>query len=67
MGFNDLIVDDYIPDGDGQVASGSATIPDPGEDVALETEKQTLEREQNEHDVLEKLGEYKCDLTRECL
>ncbi len=60
-------MDDYIPEGDGQVASGSATIPDPGEDVVLETEKQTLEREQNEHDVLEALGEYKCDLTRECL
>ena len=27
----------------------------------METEEQTLEREQNEHDVLEALGEYKCD------
>jgi len=27
----------------------------------LETEEQTLEREQNEPDVLEALGEYKCD------
>jgi hypothetical protein len=27
----------------------------------LETEEQTLEREQNERDVLETLGEYKCD------
>jgi hypothetical protein len=27
----------------------------------LETEEQTLEREQDELDVLEALGEYKCD------
>jgi hypothetical protein len=27
----------------------------------LETEEQTLEREQNVRDVLEALGEYKCD------
>ena len=27
----------------------------------METEEQTLEREQNERDVLEALGEYKCD------
>jgi hypothetical protein len=55
--FNDFIKDDFIPEGDGQVASGSASIPNP---VALETEEQKLEREQNEHDVLEALGEYKC-------
>jgi hypothetical protein len=36
----------------------SASLPDP---VALETEKQSLEREQNERDVLEALGDYKCD------
>jgi len=36
----------------------SASLPDP---VALETEEQTLEREQNDRDVLEALGEYKCD------
>jgi hypothetical protein len=29
--------------------------------VALQTEEHTLEREQNERDVLEALGEYKCD------
>ena len=31
--------------------------------VALETEEQTLKREQTERDVLEALGEYKCDST----
>ena len=56
--FNDFIKDDFIPEGDGQVASGSASLPDP---VALETEEQRLEREQNERDVLEALGAYKCD------
>ena len=58
MVVNDFIKDDFIPEGDGQVASGSASLPDP---VALETAEQTLEREQNERDVLEALGEYKCD------
>ena len=43
MVFNDFIQDDFIPDGDGQVSSGSASLPDP---VALETEEQTLERQQ---------------------
>jgi hypothetical protein len=47
-----------IAEGDGQVASGSASLPDP---VDLDTEEQTLEREQNERDVLEALGECKCD------
>ena len=57
--FKELIKNDFIPEGDGQVVSGSASLPDP---VALETEEQTLEREQNERDVLsEALGEYKCD------
>jgi len=65
--FNDFIKDDFISEGDGQVASGSASLPDP---VALETAEQTLEREQNERDVLEALGEYKCVpecLSRMCL
>ena len=56
--FNDFIKDDFISVGHGQVASGSASLPDP---VALETEVKTLEREQNERGVLEALGEYKCD------
>ena len=56
--FNDFIKHDFIPEGGGQVASGSAFLPDP---VALETVVLTLEREQNERDVLEALGEYKCD------
>ena len=44
MVFNDFIKDDFIPDGDGQVASGSASLPD---SVALETGEQKLEREQS--------------------
>jgi hypothetical protein len=39
--------------------SGSASLPDP---IALETEEQRLEREQNESDVLEALGDHKCDI-----
>ena len=59
VGFNDFIKDDFLPEGHGQVASGSASLPDP---VALETEVQRLEREQNERDVLEALGDYtECD------
>ena len=57
MVFNDVIKDDCIPEGDGQVASDSASLPDP---VVLETEEQMLERQQNERDVLDALGEYKC-------
>ena len=38
--------------------SGSASLSDP---VVLETEELTLEREQDERDVLEALDEYKCD------
>ncbi len=53
-----MIQDDFIPEGDGQVASGSASLPDP---VALGTEEQMLQRKQNERDVLERLGDYKCD------
>ncbi len=53
MGFNDFIKGDFIPEGDGQVAPGSASILDP---VSLETDEQTLQREQNERDVLEALG-----------
>jgi hypothetical protein len=56
--FNDFIKDDFISEGDRQIASGSASLPDP---VALETVEETLEREQNERDVREALGEYKCD------
>jgi hypothetical protein len=59
--LNEFIEDDFIPEGDftsSQVESGSASLPDP---VALETEEQTLEREQNERDDLEALYEYKCD------
>ncbi len=42
MVFNDFINDDLISDCDGQVASASLADP-----VALETEEQTLEGEQN--------------------
>ena len=56
--LHDFIKDDFIQEGDGQVASGSASLPDSG---ASETEEQRLEREQNEHDVLEALGDHKCD------
>ncbi len=44
MGFKDFFKNDFIQEGDGQVASGSASLPDR---VALETEEQMLEREQN--------------------
>jgi hypothetical protein len=54
--FNNFIKNDFIPEGHGQVESGSASLPDP---VVLETEEQTLEREQNERDVLEGLGDYR--------
>jgi len=47
----ELIVDMEV---DGQVASGSASLPDT---FVLETEEQVLEREQNEHDVVEAMGE----------
>ena len=58
--FNDssFIKDDFIPEGDGQVASGSEFLPDP---VDLETDEQMLEREQDERDVLDTLDEYTCD------
>ena len=36
MFFNDFIKDDFVTEGDGQVASGSASLPDP---VVLETEE----------------------------
>ena len=51
--FNDFIKDDFIPESDGQIATCSASLPDP---VGLETEEQVLIREQNERDVLEALG-----------
>jgi len=38
--FNDFIKHDFIQEDDGQVASGSESLPDP---VDLETEEQTLE------------------------
>jgi hypothetical protein len=37
--FNEFIKNDFIPEGDRQVASGAASLPDP---VALETEEQSL-------------------------
>jgi hypothetical protein len=40
--FNDFMKDDFIPEGDGQVASGSESLPDL---VDLETDAQMLERE----------------------
>ncbi len=39
MSFNDFIKDAFIPEGDSQVASGSASLPDT---VALETEEQRM-------------------------
>jgi hypothetical protein len=50
VGFNDFIKDDFIPGGDGQVASGSVSLPD---SLPLVTDEQRLGREQNECDVLE--------------
>ena len=40
VGFNDFNKDDFIPEGHGQVASGSASLPDP---VTLDAGEQTLE------------------------
>ena len=60
MVFNDVIKDGFIPEGDSQVASGSVSLPE-ADPVALETEEQRLEREHNERDVFEALGDYKCD------
>ena len=53
MDVNYFIKDDFIPEGDGQVASGSAPLLDR---IALETEEQSFEREQDELDFLEALG-----------
>ena len=47
--MHDFINDDLIPDGDGQVATGFASLLAP---VALETEEQRLEREKNERAVV---------------
>jgi hypothetical protein len=58
--FNDFIKDGFIPEGDSQVALGSVSLPE-ADPVALETEEQRLEREHNERDVFEALGDYKCD------
>ena len=54
-------------DGYGQVVSGSASLPEP---IALGTEEQTLEREQNERDFLDAVGHYSVPpecLSRMCL
>jgi len=59
--FNDFIKHDFIQEDDGQVASGSESLPDP---VDLETDEHRLERGQNEHDVLEALGENERDEER---
>ena len=59
--FNDFIKHDFIQEDDGQVASGSESLPDP---VDLETDEHRLERGQNEHDVLEALGENESDEER---
>ena len=39
---DDFIKDDFIPDGDGQVSSGSVSLPDP---VALEVEERRGSKE----------------------
>ena len=44
--------------GTSNVYSQFSGLPDP---VASETEEQRLEREQNERDVVETLGDYECD------
>ena len=61
-----------IPIGDGQVTSGSASLayllhPLLTLHPLLKTEVQTLEREQNERDVLDAGGDYKCTTEPECL
>ena len=57
--FNYFFKDAFIPEGHGQFTSGSASLPDP---VALETEEETLEREQNRRVMFLKhwVTEYKC-------
>jgi hypothetical protein len=65
--FNDFIKHHFIEEDDGQVALGSESLPEP---VDLETDEHRLERGQNQHDVLEALGEYERDeerLLRMCL
>ena len=39
VAFNDFIKDDFIPEGDGQVTSGSESLPDP---VVLEGKEKRL-------------------------
>ena len=60
--------DDFIPEDHGQVASGSASLPDP---VVLETGEQMLEREQDVRVVVNVVGDDKCSpperLSRMCL
>jgi hypothetical protein len=64
---NDFIKHHFIEEDDGQVSLGSESLPEP---VDLETDEHRLERGQNQHDVLEALGEYERDeerLLRMCL
>ncbi len=62
--FNDFIKDDFIPEGHGQVALGSASFltlqPWRQRSRGSKESKGSNERK-NERDVLEALGGYKCD------
>ncbi len=66
--FNDFIKDDFIPEGDGQITSGSVSLSGSvsfSDRVVLETgdtEEQGFQREKNECDVHETLDDYKCDV-----
>ena len=56
--ISEMIKYDFILEGNGQIMSGSVFLPDP---VALDSEEQRFEREQNERDALELLCGYKFD------
>lgn len=51
----DFIKDDFLSDGNGQITTGATSLPDP---VALETQEEQLESNQNERDALDEVGDY---------
>ncbi len=47
--------DDFLPDGNGKITTGATFLPDL---AALETQEEELERNQNERDALDAVGDY---------